>query len=487
MECAHQNGYILGFDIAPVKGSRRDQHNIVRINGEMGAMSAAVWCKEHVPTKTIVHRMHDIVDDTGLNALQLYVRNFKQADLALTGTVRKANLVNQSTKASNSVTVGTSPNRRTSTTGASISAVPNRRASLTLIKAEESPVNKSHLVHDSEKICVTCNVDVSPKWWPIIEPHVATSTPAANPAAPLDAILDHGPTKSESLALANGQLPNGVTSEKGGTQIALAAAALDQNTHKVPPVPTELQCHQCHWKKIRKQPTPTPTPPPLPPPIPVATETSRPPLPIPTSAPMIANMPLPEPERNHVPHQYPWPPQPPSYPANAPYGSWPRHSPVPASVAVSHQVNGNHSPRMPGVAPQLGGPPLNRPPMQGLQPSPHQNGRLPQTHNGYPPSPHLLNGPPPLHMQNGTYGSYVPNRAPPHLLTNGGPPPRAPEHSFSQSNAPMHPRPYIPSHVSPPLNRQPNCPPPQLNGVRPNDNRVNGGASASPSLRNLLS
>src|ERR1700683_2094781 len=114
--CAHQAGYILGFDIAPVKGSRRDQFSIVNIDGEIGTMTAAIWCKEHVPTKTIVHRMHDIVDtSSGLNALQLYVQNFKQADLALTGTVRKATLVNQSTKV-NPVVVPTPANRRTSTT-----------------------------------------------------------------------------------------------------------------------------------------------------------------------------------------------------------------------------------------------------------------------------------------------------------------------------------------------------------------------------------
>ncbi|KAB8299281.1 hypothetical protein EYC80_001361 [Monilinia laxa] len=483
--CAHQNGYILGFDIAPVKGSRRDQHNIVNINGEMGAMSAAIWCKEHVPTKTIVHRMHDVVDETGLNALQLYVQNFKQADLALTGTVRKANLVNQSTRAANSVNSGTSQNRRTSTTGVSASAPTNRRASLTLVKVEDSPVTNPPSVRDSEKTCVTCSVDVSPKWWPMIEATAVTSSPAA----PLNAILDHGPTTSESPALTNGQLPNGLMVERNGVHVALAAAALHENTQKPAPVPTEFQCHQCHWKKIRKQPTPTPTPSPIPIPIASDREVSRPPvpLPIPTSAPVIANIPPPEPERHHAPHQYPWPPQPPSYPSTSPYNNWPRHSPVPTNVAIAHQVNGNHSPRMPGIAPQLGGPPHTRQPMQGLQPSPHQNGRLPQAPNGYQPPPHHLPGPPPIHMQNGGYGSYVSNRPPPHHLTNGGPPPRAPEHPFSQSSAPMHPHPYGPPHVSPPLNRQPNGPPPQLNGVRPNDNRVNGGASASPSLRNLLS
>ncbi|APA09201.1 hypothetical protein sscle_04g039710 [Sclerotinia sclerotiorum 1980 UF-70] len=503
VECAHQNGYILGFDIAPVKGSRRDQHNIVNINGEMGAMSAAIWCKEHLPTKTIVHRMHDIVDETGLNALQLFVQNFKQADLALTGTVRKANLVNQSTRAASSVHVATSQNRRTSTTGASITTPINRRASLASIKVEDSPVSTSLPVSDSERKCVTCSVDISPKWWPMIEASVTTKSPAL----PLDAILDHDPTKSESPGLTNGNLPNGLTGERNGVHVALAAAALDQNTQKPAPVPTEFQCHQCHWKKIRKQPTPTPTPPPIPVPITIDREVSRPPAPLPiaTPAPVIASISQPEHERNHAPHQYPWPPQPPSYPAtapsypsNTPYNNWPRHSPAPANVAVVHQVNGNHSPRMPGVTPQLGGPPHNRQPVQGLQPSPHQNGRLSQTPNGYPPSPHRLPGPPPIHMQNGGYGSYVSNRPAPHHLTNGGPPPRAPEHPFSQSSAPMHPRPYgpphAPSHGSPPLNRQLNGIPPQLNGVppqlngaRPNDNRVNGGASASPSLRNLLS
>ncbi|SPN97114.1 related to PHD finger protein [Cephalotrichum gorgonifer] len=98
VECARQNGYVLGFDITPIKGSRRDQFNIVTINGESGAMSAALWCKEHVPTKTIVHRMNDIVDENGLNALQLYVQNFKQADRSITDTVRKANMVTAAAK-----------------------------------------------------------------------------------------------------------------------------------------------------------------------------------------------------------------------------------------------------------------------------------------------------------------------------------------------------------------------------------------------------
>ncbi|KAM0332358.1 hypothetical protein ACHAQA_002635 [Verticillium albo-atrum] len=151
VECARLDGYLLGFDISPVKGSRRDQHNIVTINGESGAMSATVWCPEHVPTKTIVHRMHDIVNDNGQNALQLYVQSCKQADLTLTGTVRKANLIAGAAKAGITLPV---VQRRGSTTASALNGVHPLE--------DSPPAQKS-----GEKVCITCGVDVSPKWWPI--------------------------------------------------------------------------------------------------------------------------------------------------------------------------------------------------------------------------------------------------------------------------------------------------------------------------------
>ena len=52
------------------------------------------------------------------NALQLYTTTYKQADLTLTGTVRKANLMTISTKASQS-------NRRNSAGGPSASGMAN--------------------------------------------------------------------------------------------------------------------------------------------------------------------------------------------------------------------------------------------------------------------------------------------------------------------------------------------------------------------------
>lgn len=429
-------------------------------------MSAAVWCKEHVPTKTIVHRMYDVVDDAGLNALQLYVQKFKQADLTLTGTVRKATLVNQSTKVPNPAAVSPPSNRKGSTTTTNGTSLAGR-GSISHVKIEEGTAETTVGGSTLEKRCVTCNVDVSPKWWPC--PSAVAEIPLV---APVD--LSAAPNGDYSTA------ENG-----GGGNVALAAAALHQNVrHPVQtPIVTEFQCHKCHWKKVRKEPTP---PPPAPP---VQQEPSRPP--IPASA---VNAPVPDADVSRPMTQYAWPPPPPSYPPAAPYNNWARSAPQ--SVGQVNQLNGGHSPHSNnGPIPQINGQPQMRQPSQGMPPSPHENGHMNQAPNGYshPPSPHRALGSAPLHMSNGVYTSYATTRPPPpQHLTNGGPPPRAPEHPFQQPNAVMHSRqPFGPPHGSPPMPRDTYPPRPDpnnpQNNMRPNDGRVNGGASASPSLRNLLS
>ncbi|KAI9770268.1 MAG: putative PHD type zinc finger protein with BAH domain-containing protein [Geoglossum simile] len=162
--CAHKAGYIIGFDITPIKGSRRDHINTVTLGNETGSMTPVVWCKDHT-VKTIVHQINEMVDGTGPNALQLYVRNYKQADLTLTGTVRKANLINPPTKAVTQSSTGTSGNRRASagTTLSGAAAVTSPQS-----------IDGSGVTHTSDnpeapskKFCVVCGIDVSPKWWKV--------------------------------------------------------------------------------------------------------------------------------------------------------------------------------------------------------------------------------------------------------------------------------------------------------------------------------
>jgi hypothetical protein len=417
--------------------------------------------------------MNDIVDDTGLNVLQLFVQNFKQADLTLTGTVRKATLVNQSTKAVNPVASIPLAHRRASTTTiANGSSIPVR-GSVSHIKVDEPLTEATPLVSsETERTCVTCGIDISPKWWPC-------------PPAALSGLLngDHHHVDESPLV-------RGAVAEGGSGHVALAAAALHQNGQGPTPVPSNFQCHKCHWKKIQKEPTPTPATLPQ-------REESRPSIP-----PATVNVPAADTDLAPTVPQYAWP-QPPHYQSNGPYNNWSRQSPAPQAVAPVHQLNGNQSPHISaGAVPQGSGqsqfrqppqPVQSVPPIQPLARSPHQNGQIAQNPNGYSQSPHRSISSTSHHIQNGPYSSFASTQPTAQHLTNGGPPPRALEHPFSQSNAQPHPRPpfALPPQGSPPVQREPNIQGRDLgsqqNGTRPNEGRVNGGASASPSLRNLLS
>jgi hypothetical protein len=441
-------------------------------------MTAAVWCKEHAPTKTIVHRMHDLVDDTGLNALQLYVQNFKQADLTLTGTVRKATLVNQSTKVANPVSHTPPTNRRTSTTANSNSSSLLGRASISHVRAEElSGQVDSAINTETEKTCISCCVDVSPKWWPC--------PPLATDSIPLDPVSlsngDHMHLDNHSCT----DSPQNPLVENGGGHVALAAAALHQNGHKPTRLSTEFQCHKCHWKRIRRDPTPPPL---VSPPAPSQREASRPTIPAPP-----VNVSVPDADTVQGVPSYAWQ-HPSPYQSNNPYNHWSHHSPVTQAVAIVNQLNGGHSPRVnTGNVPQLNNQTQIRQPVPAMPQSPHQNGQLAQTPNGYPLSPHRNIGSATLVMPNGSYSSFASTRSTPQHLTNGGPPPRASEHPCPPGNSHIHNRPsFGPPQPTSPMLRELNLSGretgvQQNNGVRQIDSRVNGGASASPSLRNLLS
>lgn len=510
VECAHKCGYLLGFEVTPVKGSRRDQHNIVTINGETGAMSAAIWCKEHIPTRTLVHRMYDSVnqadhhgkDALALNALQLYVQNFKQADLALTGTVRKANLIAMATKQP-APTPTTNANRRASTTTMTANGSAQR--------ADEEL--SSTILQSGDKICITCGIDVSPKWHRVekseenalINGHSGSlgseaqkfveqrnfqchkckkwdrkPTPHTVPPPPPP------PPRADSLPQ--------VEADRAPHAPAIAAALTSP-----PPVLAESRSALAHmaspWPHA-VQPGPTGPPPPLVP-LPVAAPVAAPPMQAPSAgpaAPLPLNSPYPGPSPMAAPVAQPVAPHhyAPTQP-NGPLNDWHRSTTQQQPPPV-HQVNGS----------SVGSNPLHNH-LRDLRPPPiapvshHQPSPLQTMVNGIPPSsPRRASAT----VQNGTtpyltsYHHQTHHSL--HNLTNGGPPPRAGEHSFSTGLLPSR-SPFSPPHAhgSPPLprdglprdglsmSREPNL----ANNLPPRsaDGRSASGASASPSLRNLLS
>jgi len=172
--CAHNAGYIFGFDITPVKGARKDSVNTVTIGPESGSMTAAVWCKEHEGNiKTIVHAINESAGD-GLTAIEKFVRMYKQADLTSTGTARKANLLSQSFKTA-AAPIASSSSRRGSTMPNGTHTNKSRESPSQPSSIRSVVANETALVNGVEQrhTCVTCALTSSVKWWPVSDEGVA--------------------------------------------------------------------------------------------------------------------------------------------------------------------------------------------------------------------------------------------------------------------------------------------------------------------------
>ncbi len=515
--CAQHAGYTLGFDITPVKGSRRDLVNTVTLGNESGSMTAAVWCKEH-SVKTIVHPMSEIDQASGLNALQLFVRNYKQADLALTGTVRKANLVNQSTKAITQAPASLAGNRRASTTTSMSAATTNgtiqaaRRSSRTsptsaingvAARLEEvdgqsdQVADKASAEENQKRVCLTCGVTVSPRWW---KTRKEKQLPARE-AVPQLQPIKRGPQEAlvDWFARGNPALNEHFYDEQIKPEedlddvAALAAAALTSD----PPM-AEFQCHKCHWKAVRFKDVRSPPKPPSPPrqqPEGILL-TAPTPQPLPT-APLA------------------WPQQPPQLSNGIPSP----HSHV--TLSPRRRIT---------PPPQLNGPPASFPPQFHHQQPQHQhqqqlNGYGPNHRPQEPPS-HYRRDIPPSHPNGPPPQNFHPrNHPPPHHFTNTQIPPAgfpifqngnpSPRQSHNQvphpgnghfrqypSESPHNQHQHLHMQQGPTLaatqaqqmpRERPSTPREQMAGHGGSGSRPLGevgrqlaGASASPSLRNLL-
>lgn len=450
-------------------------------------MTAAIWCPKDAPTansKSRVYRMYDVIDDTGINALQLYAQNFKQADSTLSGTVRKASQISQSTKATNSsatVSAAAVPNRRASTT------TTQHRGSVSIVKQEDAAngvpseaVPEMRAVEITKR-CITCDADTSPKWWSYPE------------------LMSQSSISGTSIGQKELHSVNGTTSQYPLREVpqdrALASAAFNEISKPADDTTTEFQCHKCHHNKVLKKPPTPPPAAPIPATLPISGVIANAHLnPVPHSvsavAPLASPATLTSPaarEQQAPPRYQPWgptpaysPPAPPQY-----VSAWARQSPGPVQTQIP-QYNSSQSPYanpVPSYNMQQA-PPR---PSSSLAQSPRLNGIISPITNGYQHQQHHpVNG---SHMPANTqYPSYTSHMPSPHLLTNGGPPPRPGNHAFGQvpQNQVHRPSPYGPHHSSPPSGREMPLRDPRDIRDPPSHNRANGGASASPSINSLL-
>ncbi|KAI4661551.1 uncharacterized protein J4E78_004340 [Alternaria triticimaculans] len=229
----------------------RDAVPTVTMNGETGTLIAAIWCKDHAP-KTVVHPMNEPVDGTDLIALQLFAREFKQADLTLTGTARKANLVDQSTRIVPQI-VPAPANRRASAVAAPTPTSARGRQSNAGISVKEE--SSEPAAPKPERKCVRCKIESSPRWWKLDEETAATQAPR---------IVD-GPIDRDGTADMNGHIEKKPVVEEGqivngngqGDQPMTDAPAVASPAHKTLRLNTDVDaapsasymCQKCHWKK----------------------------------------------------------------------------------------------------------------------------------------------------------------------------------------------------------------------------------------------
>lgn len=591
--CAQQFGYQLGFDITPVKGSRASAVNIVDMNGDKGTAAAVIYCKEHTKPpfvrekKTGIHDMAEIMTDldtseSKLNALQAYVRSHKQADTSLTGTLRKALMLDSATNTATQL-ANAGVNHRGSISSAS-GAMGNPPSAPAIRGSRVSPgavtVRSDEVDQDGDRViyldltspaepnakeCDKCATTVSPKW------HVATpktSQGNANPEGTSDTkgmpalestVEDSGfsrPVNNQS----NGGHVNGVSSNQHDysadslppSQLELEPTingglnqdgTADEGVPKEgalqsfdPAIDGEMQiqesasskdvdelpnylCNKCYQRKRNESTPPPRTPTPQPDLIEVEFEShvSR------EAQPDVQAVHEPEPPSSPVPVV--WPSQVTQASSQEPYLGWSNQS-VPSTPAAVPPAVPYHAPErlsngVPHSPTVLAPPPPQHYPPPPQHPAsygpPAQNYRDSRgvLHRGIPPQyhvPHLVNGvpaePPSFQYRRDSSGNllqvpYVPpamRQQPstlrsPHMhdRSSQGPhgPPEAAENPFAIPNTSHSParQPFNGIYGSPTGNRErPETPPDGYgrDGRWAGDGAMTNGASASPSLRNLL-
>jgi hypothetical protein len=490
--CAHGHGYVFGFDMTPVKVSRRDAVPTVTLNGDTGSMVAAIWCKEHAP-KALPHPMNEQVEDADLIALQLFAREFKQADLTLTGTARKANLVDQSTRVVPHA-APTQTNRRASAIATQTpTSTRGRQSNAGLpIKDESSepPAPKS------EHICSRCKIEASPRWWKmdsIVQVEPPLHRVVDGPLLLNGTDLNGHPTVEHKPVLENGQIVNGYAdrqmTDAPPAVLVPTQEPLTLNTNVAPIRPASYLCQKCHWKKQNG--------------VEEEEERERSLSVLPEAQQLTLRSP---PVQPFVP-----PPQlalagswnvsggssmPPNQPPPLP--SWHNGAPPPPPSHLPHHMHNGISHPPPQHAASVHPPPFHAPypptngypsysgpPVHSQMPlAPPRASYAPQSVNGAPTPLHLNNG---AMMLNGMHSPHPMQYSPTHPHGH---------HSSRSSESPYTaPPPAVPQypimHHGVPAMGQPSSPRDTVMRDAPlatsaPTERANTGASASPSLRNLL-
>jgi hypothetical protein len=387
--CAHQANYIFGFDVTPVKGSRRDSVQVIKLRDEIGHAVPGIWCPNHAPP-SYVHNMVELTEGD-VTALQLYARTYKQVDTTLTGTERRSHQFQlskapavQPPQRSNTFINGERSTRRGHTSRSISPSDADDRMDVDGASDDFGADQKA-----AQKKCCACNIDVSPVWHmfrPSDDDASESEPPRVNGVS--DPYTMNGVLKVEPR-------------EHVGINGYISTTPL-------------WRCNKCHIRG--EKPTPPPAQPRMPPPAapPAAPELPpEPPAPEPpvyappASYPFVrtpldgAHSPHSHPP-NAVSHQSPWAPRAPQWtpPVLRENGNWYGPAPPPPSSSYANEPPAMWAPHHDRSGSQIpfAAPP---PPSSGpLQQSPSTPGAysIPQQ----PPMAARGPAPPPLQAPSGS-------------------------------------------------------------------------------------
>lgn len=419
-------------------------------------------------------------------ALQLFAREFKQADLTLTGTARKANLVDQSTRIVPQP-APTQAGRRASAITSQTPTSARGRPSIAGLPAKEESRESTP---KPERKCVRCKVEASPRWW---KTEVSAPTNQSTPPVVDGPLLPNGvntngrATDESNPPSENGYVVNGsinqVMTDASPVPTEPRPRTLGIDTEAAVVRPDTYLCQKCHWKRQNgaeeeeeeERLTPVHTEPHQ---LPLRSPAVQPFVP-PQPPTMAGSWDIPGVASSMAPNQAPPLPSwhngiPPPGPGQPPH---PLHSglvhpqqPHPAAMSQSLQF---HAP----YPHPKGYPPYSGPPIHTQMLTARMRGSYPS-----------VTGPMPLNLNNGAMiinGMHSPHGMPyspthPH----GHPPSRSTESPYTHAQ-------YTTLHNGSPAPGPPATPRDTMMQDAPAvtaapTERATTGASASPSLRNLL-
>lgn len=246
--CAQSYGYSLGLSLTPK--TKNNPMKPITLGDVTGIAETKVSCREHGEKKSIFPLYTPTsIDGEDMNALKAFAKLYKAVSHgSLTGTARRADLVQMATKtaaaAAVAAQVGTVGTQRARNTSAEATALVTRNArsspSTITVKSEEigdgdkavqgSPAEDG----TNTKTCPSCHTAVTPMWHTVESHGLATI---------------HGQPRSTSGSHAN------VNGSMEAGENPLPALNTSHTKEDIQDDPQWL-CHKCYIRCLKNPPTP---------------------------------------------------------------------------------------------------------------------------------------------------------------------------------------------------------------------------------------